>query len=37
MAEIKKYSIMDRLIEADNNPDLVDSPSLLGMTMLDQN
>ena len=34
MAEIKKYSITDRLIDADNNPDLVNSPSLVGMTML---
>jgi hypothetical protein len=34
MPEIKKFSTMDRLIEADNDPNLVDSPSLLGMTML---
>ena len=36
MGEIKKYSITDRLIEADNDPNLINSPSLLGMTMLQQ-
>ena len=34
MAEIKKFSLTDKLLEANKNEDLINDPSLLGMTSL---